>query len=89
MDEIYDVNMNEGGNEYPHFTYTEEDRKEHVRDLYIDLDDGNGYRFVKTNGVWNWQLITNSDFSILFNQITELSQDVDSIDARARSKNYR
>lgn len=82
LDEIYDVNMNEGGNQFPHFTYTEEDRKEHVRDLYIDLDDGNGYRFVRTNNVWNWQLITNSDFSILFNQITELSQDVDSIDAR-------
>ena len=80
-EDMTEVEQGETG-EYPHFYYSEQDRKNHVRDLYIDLDDGNGYRFVKTNGVWNWQLIANSDFAILFNQITELSQDVDSIDAR-------
>lgn len=80
-DDMTEVEQGETG-EYPHFYYSEQDRKDHVRDLYIDLDDGNGYRFVKTNGVWNWQLIANSDFAILFNQMTELSQDVDSIDAR-------
>ena len=80
-DDMTEVEQGETG-QYPHFYYSEQDRKDHVRDLYIDLDDGNGYRFVKTNGVWNWQLIANSDFAILFNQMTELSQDVDSIDAR-------
>ena len=82
---IYNDDMTEGGEQYPHHYYSEQDRQDHVRDLYIDLDTGNGYRFVKTNGVWNWQLIADSDFSILFNQITELRQDVDSIDLNVQN----
>ena len=82
---IYNDDMTEGGEQYPHYYYSEQDRQDHVRDLYIDLDTGNGYRFVKTNGVWNWQLIADSDFSFLFNQITELRQDVDSIDLNVQN----
>ena len=81
LDEIYDEDMNLGGDQFPHFTYPEEVLQEHVRDLYIDLDTGNGYRFIKTNGEWNWQLIADSDFSILFNMISEVEQTVDSVSA--------
>lgn len=83
-DDMTEVEEGEEG-VYPHHYYSEQDRQDHVRDLYIDLDTGSGYRFVKTNGVWNWQLIADSDFSILFNQITELRQDVDSIDLNVQN----
>lgn len=83
-DDMTEVEEGEEG-VYPHHYYSEQDRQDHVRDLYIDLDTGNGYRFVKTNGVWNWQLIADSDFAILFNQISELRQDVDSIDLNVQN----
>ena len=53
---------------------------EHRRDLCVDLSSGEGYRFLLENGVYYWKAIEGSDWSVLYNQISELRQDVDSID---------
>lgn len=79
---IYTNEMVEGGEEYPHFYYSEQDRKDNMRALCIDLTNGNGYRFVIENNEWLWKQIADSDFSILFNQITELSATVEGISTR-------
>ena len=86
LDAIYNKDMTVGGNEYPHWWFTEENLKEHMRALYVDLESGNGYRFVLTNGVWNWQLIADSDFAILFNQIAALRIDVGNIDLEVQEQ---
>lgn len=80
LDEIYTDEMQTGGNQYPHFYYSEQDRKDHMRDLCIDLETGDGYRFVLENNVWQWKQIADSDFSILFNQISELRQTVEGLE---------
>ena len=80
LDEIYNKEMTDTGTLYPHFWYTEQNLKDNMRALYVDLDTGNGYRFVLIDGVWQWNLIADSDFAILFNQITQIRQDGDSID---------
>ena len=82
LDAIYDDKMHEGGSRYPHFTYYDEDLKNYMRALCIDLDTGNGYRFIQENGVWTWKQIADSDFSILYNQIAELNIEVDGIEER-------
>lgn len=83
LDEIYNDKMQiaEAGDTtyYPFFYVSEADRKAHLRDLYIDLDTGNGYRFVQSEGVWIWQIVQDSDFSVLFNQLSIIRQEVDSI----------
>ena len=53
---------------------------DHKRDLCIDLSTGEGYRFLLENGNYIWKAIEDSDWSILYNQISTLSQDVDSIE---------
>lgn len=82
LDQIYNDKMQEGGSKYPHFTYYDEDLKNYMRALCIDLDTGNGYRFIQENGVWTWKQIADSDFSILYNQIAELNIEVDGIEER-------
>lgn len=53
---------------------------EHKRDLCVDLSTGEGYRFLIENGVYVWKAIEGSDWSVLYNQISDLRVDVDSID---------
>ena len=76
---IYKDNMTEGGSQYPHFYYSEQDRKDNMRALCVDLASGNGYRFIIENNEWTWKQIADSDFSVLFNQITELRATVNGL----------
>jgi hypothetical protein len=55
--DIYTEGMAEGGDEFPHFTYTEQNRKDHRSDLVYDTDNNLAYRFVQENGVWFWKEI--------------------------------
>ena len=72
LDEIYLDNMGEGGDQYPHFTYTEQNRKDHRSDLcYVD-DTNLGYRFVLENGVWYWKEIADSDFTQILSRLATL-----------------
>ena len=69
---IYTVEMNEGGDQYPHFYYSEQDRKEHRSDL-VYVDDTNlAYRFVLENGVWYWKEIADSDYTQILSRISTL-----------------
>lgn len=80
LSETYTEDMQTGGNQFPHFYYSEQDRKDNMRALCIDLETGNGYRFVIENNVWLWKQIADSDFSVLFNQIVELRATVEGIE---------
>lgn len=80
LSETYTEDMQAGGNQFPHFYYSEQDRKDNMRALCIDLETGNGYRFVIENNVWLWKQIADSDFSVLFNQIVELRATVEGIE---------
>ena len=87
LNDIYDEQGNPGGNLYPHFVYTEQNRQDHLRSLYVDLDTGNGYRFVQSTREepgetiveWIWKMIQDSNFSYLFNKVSTLEQTVDGI----------
>lgn len=81
LSETYTEDMQDGGDQFPHFYYSEQDRKNNMRALCIDLETGDGYRFVCENNVWLWKVIADSDFSILFNQITDLRVDVEGIES--------
>lgn len=70
--DIYTENMGSDGDQYPHFTYTEKNRKDHRSDLcYVD-DTNLGYRFVLENGVWYWKEIADSDFTQVLSRIATL-----------------
>ena len=69
---IYTENMGPDGEEYPHFTYTETDRKNHRSDL-VYVDDTNlAYRFVLENGVWYWKEIADSEYTQVLSRLATL-----------------
>ena len=69
---IYTENMGTDGDQYPHFTYTETDRKEHRSDL-VYVDDTNlAYRFVLENGVWYWKEIADTEYTQILSRIATL-----------------
>lgn len=69
---IYTENMGAEGDQYPHFTYTEKNRKDHRSDLcYVD-DTNLAYRFVLENGVWYWKEIADSEYTQILSRISTL-----------------
>lgn len=69
---IYNADMTEGGDQYPHFVYTETDRKNHRSDL-VYVDDTNlAYRFVLENGVWYWKEIADSEYTQILSRVARL-----------------
>ena len=69
---IYTENMGEDGDQYPHFTYTEQNRKDHRSDLcYVD-DTNLAYRFVLENGVWYWKEIADSEYTQVLSRLATL-----------------
>lgn len=70
--DIYTENMGPDGDQYPHFTYTETDRKNHRSDIcYVD-DTNLAYRFVLEEGVWYWKEIADSDYTQILSRIATL-----------------
>ena len=70
--DIYTANMGEDGDQFPHFTYTEQNRKEHRSDLcYVD-DTNLAYRFVLENGVWYWKEIADSEYTQVLSRLATL-----------------
>ena len=70
--EIYTENMELEGEQFPHFTYTEKDRKDHRSDLcYVD-DSNMAYRFVLEEGVWYWKEIADSDYTQILSRLSIL-----------------
>lgn len=70
--DIYTENMGPDGDQFPHFTYTEKNRKDHRSDL-VYVDDTNlGYRFVLENGVWYWKEIADSEYTQILSRLATL-----------------
>jgi len=69
---IYTENMGPDGEEYPHFTYTETDRKNHRSDLCFANDTNIAYRFVLENGVWFWKEIADSEYTQVLSRLATL-----------------
>lgn len=69
---IYTENMGEDGDQYPHFTYTETDRKMHRSDLCFVNDTNIAYRFVLENGVWFWKEIADSEYTQVLSRLATL-----------------
>lgn len=70
--DIYTADMATGGDQFPHFTYTEQNRKDHRSDLcYVDSNNL-AYRFVLENGVWYWKEIADSDYTQILSRISTL-----------------
>lgn len=70
--DIYTENMGIGGDQFPHFTYTEKNRKDHRSDLCYVNDTNVAYRFVLENGVWYWKEIADSDYTQILSRIATL-----------------
>ena len=98
FDDIYNEDMSVGGNQYPHFTYTDEDYQEHLRDLVFDKTNAVSYRFnyqkdEEGNKTWYWQEIADSETAYILQQISdlrvtaeELSSDMTSVEATISSQ---
>ena len=71
-DAIYNDNMTEGGNQYPHFYYSETDRRNHQRDLVFDNLNAVSYRFNYVDGQWIWQEIADSETSVILSRLSTL-----------------
>lgn len=69
---IYDEYNVEGGDQYPHFVYTEQNRKDHRSDLVFVDDTNLGYRFVLENGVWYWKEIADSEYTQILSRVSAL-----------------
>lgn len=69
---IYDTAMVEGGDQYPHFYYSEADRKAHQRDLCFDNTNAVSYRFNFVDGQWIWQEIADSETSVILSRLSTL-----------------
>ena len=73
---IYNADGTVGGDQYPHFVYTEQNRQDHLRDLVFDTENVVSYRFNKrTVGdtvEWYWQEIAESETTYILSQIAEL-----------------
>lgn len=72
LDEIYTEAMTEGGDQFPHFYYSEKNRKDHRSDLCYDTDNNLGYRFVQENGVWYWKEIADSETTQILSRLSTL-----------------
>lgn len=69
---IYTENMGTDGDQYPHFTYTETDRKNHRSDLVYVNDTNLAYRFVLENGIWYWKEIADSEYTQVLSRLATL-----------------
>ena len=78
-DAIYDDAMVEGGDQYPHFYYSEADRKNHQRDLCFDNLNAVSYRFNYVEEQWIWQEIADSETSIILSRISSLEATAESL----------
>lgn len=95
---IYNEDMTEGGNQYPHFYYTEQDYKDHLRDLVFDTTNAVSYRFNSStdgegNKTYYWQEVADSETAYILQQISELqvtaaelSSDMTSVEATIGSQ---
>lgn len=55
------------------FTYSDAVYKKHLRTLYFDEDTLTTYRFITKDGLWVWEPLANTEFSVLQKQITHLN----------------
>ena len=72
LDEIYTEGMVEGGDQFPHFYYSEKNRKDHRSDLCFDTDSNLAYRFVQENGVWYWKEIADTETTQILSRLSTL-----------------
>ena len=77
--DIYNDDMTEGGEQYPHFYYSETDRRNHQRDLVFDTLNAVSYRFNLVDGQWIWQEIADSETSIILSRISSLEATAESL----------
>ncbi len=69
---IYTENMGPDGEEYPHFYYSETDRKNHRSDItYVD-DTNLAYRFVLENGIWFWREVADTEYTQVLSRLSRL-----------------
>lgn len=54
------------------FEYTEESYRQNLRSIAYDETTNIGYRFVKTNGVWGWVEIADTETTLILQKIAEL-----------------
>lgn len=72
LDEIYTEGMAEGGDQFPHFYYSEKNRKDHRSDLCYDTDSNLAYRFVQENDVWYWKEIADTETTQILSRLSSL-----------------
>lgn len=72
LDEIYNTNMTEGGDKFPHFYYSEADKKAHRNNICFDNTTGISYKFAIDNGNWYWKEITDSEYTYIMARVSAL-----------------
>ena len=72
LSETYTSDMRPDGDQFPHFYYSENDRKSHRNDIcYNDLT-GLSYKFTYQDGRWFWKEITDSEYTFIMARLSEL-----------------
>ena len=61
------------------FVYTEQNKKDHLQDLYYDNENVVSYRFVKTDGNYVWREIADSQTSAIMQRISRLEYTADNL----------
>lgn len=67
------------------FTYSDEAYRKHQRTLFYDEDEAVTYRFIQRDGIWVWEPLANTEFSMLQKQITDLNLTAQGITADVES----
>lgn len=55
------------------FTYSDEVYRKHQRTLFFDEDTATTYRFIKKDGMWIWEPIADTEYSVIQKQIADLN----------------
>lgn len=61
------------------FVYTEQNKKDHLQDLYFDNEHVVSYRFVKTDGNYLWREIADGQTSAIMQRISRLEYTADNL----------
>lgn len=63
------------------FTYSDGSFSEHIRSVVYDQTNSVTYRFIKTSGLYIWEVLENTDFSVVLGKIANLEISVDGVNS--------
>lgn len=72
LSETYTAEMLDGGDQFPHFFYSEADKKAHRNNICINNLTNISYKFAIEGGNWFWKEITDSEYTLIMARVSAL-----------------